>query len=611
MNKFVLPFFFLWLSETTAFAVKIDIEGVSYHTDCKGGVKSVKEIDGNSVTISYFDVDGRFLHRDQLVDGKLNTISSMKYDKMGNPVEYKEDGDVTILKYNKQNLLCAIEKYEEGGIKVVAEKLYTPQGLDYRLLLFKSTGEYDVMGEFAYGNNGKVTELRSYKFYRNGWRKTGLIKKEYSQNKILKAEYWYDFKWDSIPELRGKKFFNNDGKVLMELRCNSDGVVYDSTVYAYDQLGNLTKKYRTNAKGREVLLTKTYKYDKYGNPTEISSVSESDFDYSSVVKYEYEYYPQANTKKSKPSFKVLGYGPTAKLEQNENWNLSFKTLADLAAKGNKDAQCRLAFYYKTGTATEVNYRKAAELYRAAAEKGSAEAQFSLGECFLMGSGVRQSLDDAGKWFALAADKGYEKACYDAGICLQARERRAVSENALEYFKKSAATGYLPAKRILQTVEDYKNKQAEKETVKNQAGAARKSMPKVEEAVEAVAADYAPSLKVTEEESVKDDDYIAYKVEEKASYVGGKTAFMEYLRKNMIYPKKALDANIQGSVILTFIVNKDGSISDIRVVRSVDPDIDKEAVRLVKGMKNWNPGKVHNKPVRSKYTLPILFKIDAQ
>ena len=164
---------------------------------------------------------------------------------------------------------------------------------------------------------------------------------------------------------------------------------------------------------------------------------------------------------------------------------------------------------------------------------------------------------------------------------------------------------------MQTVEDYKNKQAEKEKVKNQDGAVRKSMPKVEEAVEAVAADYAPSLKVTEEESVKDDDYIAYKVEEKASYVGGKTAFMEYLRKNLTYPQKALDANIQGSVILTFIVNKDGSISDIRVVRSVDPDIDKEAVRLVKGMKNWNPGKVHNKPVRSKYTLPILFKIDAQ
>ena len=83
---------------------------------------------------------------------------------------------------------------------------------------------------------------------------------------------------------------------------------------------------------------------------------------------------------------------------------------------------------------------------------------------------------------------------------------------------------------------------------------------------------------------------------------------EYLAKNIHYPKEAAEKKIQGRVILTFVVEKDGSISRVKVVKSVEPSLDQEAIRVVKSMPKWTPGKQNGKNVAVKYTIPMTFRL---
>jgi len=95
------------------------------------------------------------------------------------------------------------------------------------------------------------------------------------------------------------------------------------------------------------------------------------------------------------------------------------------------------------------------------------------------------------------------------------------------------------------------------------------------------------------------------------YPGGSMAMFEYLSKSIKYPKEAEEAQKEGRVIVTFIVNKDGSINDARVVKSVDPALDTEALRVINGMPNWTPGRQNGKVVNVKYTIPISFRLQTK
>ena len=101
------------------------------------------------------------------------------------------------------------------------------------------------------------------------------------------------------------------------------------------------------------------------------------------------------------------------------------------------------------------------------------------------------------------------------------------------------------------------------------------------------------------------------VEEMPQFPGGNDALMKYLASNVRYPEVAEKAGIQGRVIVTFVVGSDGSISDATILKSVDPSLDQEALRLVNGMPNWTPGKQDGKPVRVKYTIPISFALQGK
>ncbi len=98
------------------------------------------------------------------------------------------------------------------------------------------------------------------------------------------------------------------------------------------------------------------------------------------------------------------------------------------------------------------------------------------------------------------------------------------------------------------------------------------------------------------------------VEQMPSYPGGPSALMQYLSKNIKYPVIAEENGIQGRVICTFVVERDGSVTDVRVAKSVDPSLDKEAVRVVSSMPKWIPGKQNGSAVRVKYTLPVTFRL---
>ena len=113
----------------------------------------------------------------------------------------------------------------------------------------------------------------------------------------------------------------------------------------------------------------------------------------------------------------------------------------------------------------------------------------------------------------------------------------------------------------------------------------------------------PSAQVIDFTDDSDVEFVV--VEQMPEFIGN---VFEFLSKHINYPQNAVDNQIQGKVICQFIVNKDGSIVDVVVVRGVHPSLDAEAVRVVKTMPKWKPGLQRGKAVRVKYTLPISFKL---
>ncbi|MDE5608062.1 MAG: energy transducer TonB [Muribaculaceae bacterium] len=106
----------------------------------------------------------------------------------------------------------------------------------------------------------------------------------------------------------------------------------------------------------------------------------------------------------------------------------------------------------------------------------------------------------------------------------------------------------------------------------------------------------------------DPDNIYEAVEEMPRFPGGDEALLEYINKNLAYPPMAAENGIQGRVVVKFVVKKDGSIGDVIVVRSKDPDLDKEAVRVVKTLPDFEPGEHNGQPVNVWFTIPVTFKL---
>lgn len=108
------------------------------------------------------------------------------------------------------------------------------------------------------------------------------------------------------------------------------------------------------------------------------------------------------------------------------------------------------------------------------------------------------------------------------------------------------------------------------------------------------------------EPVKEEIFTA--VEQMPQFPGGEAELMKYIQKNLKYPPVAMENNIQGRVVVQFVVTKTGKIGEVKVVRGKDPDLDKEAVRVVKTLPDFIPGKMNGQAVAVWYTLPVTFKL---
>ena len=108
--------------------------------------------------------------------------------------------------------------------------------------------------------------------------------------------------------------------------------------------------------------------------------------------------------------------------------------------------------------------------------------------------------------------------------------------------------------------------------------------------------------------IEEGDEIFEEVEEIPSFAGGIHKFRVFLDANIIYPRMARDLGVQGRVVLQFVIEKDGSLTDIIVVRSLGNGLDEEAIRVIQKSPKWNPGKQQGKVVRVKHTVPIVFSL---
>lgn len=119
------------------------------------------------------------------------------------------------------------------------------------------------------------------------------------------------------------------------------------------------------------------------------------------------------------------------------------------------------------------------------------------------------------------------------------------------------------------------------------------------------------VKEPEPEVKHEPDKIFVAVEQPASFPGGEAALMKFLSNKVRYPEAAQQNDIQGRVMVNFVIEKDGSVSQVKILKGVDKDLDREAMRVVKSMPKWQPGKNNGVAVRSYFNLPVTFRLQNQ
>lgn len=118
----------------------------------------------------------------------------------------------------------------------------------------------------------------------------------------------------------------------------------------------------------------------------------------------------------------------------------------------------------------------------------------------------------------------------------------------------------------------------------------------------------PGTSKNSKNGIKDTDEIFIVVENQPEFPGGLAAMMKFLNQNIKYPKEAQEKDIQGRVVVNFIVGTDGSIMDAQITKGVHESLDKEAIRVIESMPKWKPGTQQGKKVRVRYTLPVMFSL---
>lgn len=285
-----------------------------------------------------------------------------------------------------------------------------------------------------------------------------------------------------------------------------------------------------------------------------------------------------------------------------------------AEHGDQDAQNNLGYIYYEGEEVEKDIIEAISWFRKSAEQGNVVAQCILGFLYYNGGDVERNLTESVNWYRKAAEQGHPDAQCQLGNFFyngEGVEKDAVE--AVKWFRRAAIQGVSRAQNIL--AECYENgygvTQDMNEATKwrNMAGRQGNTDTEFDLPDSAIVDD----IIIVEEfdfpdSAIVDDTTIHDNVEQMPEFPGGISALMGFLSRNIKYPKEAEENGIQGRVIVSFVVEKDGSITDIQVVKPVELSINKEAIRVASLMPKWIPGKHDGTEVRVKYTMPITFRL---
>lgn len=189
---------------------------------------------------------------------------------------------------------------------------------------------------------------------------------------------------------------------------------------------------------------------------------------------------------------------------------------------------------------------------------------------------------------------------DAIFVLQSEESKSLygeaGENGVIHFRVKDKT----AKDMTSALSEYAQRTGNEEPLKV-------SIKKPATIDEIQAVGYAPTPKANVPSAEQGE--IFQVVEEQPMFPGGIEELWKFMQANIRYPKEAQERGLQGRVIVQFVVNKDGSICDEHVVKSVDPQLDAEALRVVRSMPTWTPGKQRGQAVRVRFTLPVTFRLN--
>ena len=114
-----------------------------------------------------------------------------------------------------------------------------------------------------------------------------------------------------------------------------------------------------------------------------------------------------------------------------------------------------------------------------------------------------------------------------------------------------------------------------------------------------------------QENPSDGNTVYHVVDKMPEFPGGMKALMDFIDRNVQYPTEARKKGVQGRVVVQFVVDEDGSIITPKIVRSIEPSLDEEALRIIKMLPRWRPGALNGKVVKVKYTVPVAFKLNNQ
>ena len=253
-----------------------------------------------------------------------------------------------------------------------------------------------------------------------------------------------------------------------------------------------------------------------------------------------------------------------------------------------------AFYESQKSAdNQGNQEDQFNIYLINASKGDANCQFMVAQSYEYGNGVTKDKQSALSWYKKAAAQGH----IEAASCVKRLERGRLFWGSLLVAGVTIALVliFFP----IRGCQSGTQVPATNPTVVVDSDSTDIPVP--------VAAPQNPPL-IDYPES--NDNTIHDVVDQMPRYPGGDQKLKDYIKTHINYPEQAAENGIKGTAICQFVVEKDGSLSDIRIVRPIDPQLDREAIRVVKSMDKWLPGIQDHEKVRVKYTLPVKFELPA-